>query len=198
MQFGVRYHQSGDLEQAEAIYRQVLAHDPRHIDALHLLGVIAYHSGRLEEAEELISRAIKLSPKTALFHDSLGRLLMCQQKLPAAIKAYRGTLPTARFPAAVVRIEIDPALVDVNVHPTKAEVRFLRDWEVHRAVHEAADQGLSFGAPTEREIELAEEILSLVPSCEQIRLVSSGTEAAMSALRLARGVTGRAKIIKLV
>jgi glutamate-1-semialdehyde 2,1-aminomutase len=67
---------------------------------------------------------------------------------------------------------------------------------VLEAVHQAADQGLSFGAPTEREIELAEEILSLVPSCEQIRLVSSGTEAAMSALRLARGVTGRAKIIK--
>lgn len=92
MQFGVRCHQAGDLEQAEAIYRQVLTHDPRHTDALHLLGVLAYHSGRLEEAEELINRAIKLSPKAALFHDSLGRLLMCQQKLPAAIKAYRTAL----------------------------------------------------------------------------------------------------------
>src|ERR1043166_1708903 len=57
MQFGVRCHQSGDLEQAAAIYRQVLAHDPHHTDALHLLGVVAYHQGRLEEAEELISRA---------------------------------------------------------------------------------------------------------------------------------------------
>ena len=64
------------------------------------------------------------------------------------------------------------------------------------AVQRAAAEGFSFGAPTEREIELAEEILSLVPSCEQIRLVSSGTEAAMSALRLARGVTKRAKIVK--
>jgi glutamate-1-semialdehyde 2,1-aminomutase len=64
------------------------------------------------------------------------------------------------------------------------------------AVQRAAAEGFSFGAPTEREIELAEEILSLVPSCEQIRLVSSGTEAAMSALRLARGVTQRAKIVK--
>ena len=64
------------------------------------------------------------------------------------------------------------------------------------AVHRAAADGLSFGAPTEREIELAEAILSLVPSMEQVRLVSSGTEAAMSALRLARGATGRSKIIK--
>jgi glutamate-1-semialdehyde 2,1-aminomutase len=64
------------------------------------------------------------------------------------------------------------------------------------AVHKAAIDGFSFGAPTEREVELAEEILSLVPSMDQIRLVSSGTEAAMSALRLARGATGRSKIIK--
>jgi glutamate-1-semialdehyde 2,1-aminomutase len=64
------------------------------------------------------------------------------------------------------------------------------------AVQKAALDGFSFGAPTEREVELAEEILSLVPSMEQVRLVSSGTEAAMSALRLARGATGRSKIIK--
>ncbi|UXH77710.1 glutamate-1-semialdehyde 2,1-aminomutase [Roseateles amylovorans] len=64
------------------------------------------------------------------------------------------------------------------------------------AVQRAVVEGLSFGAPTEREIELAEEILRLVPSCEQIRLVSSGTEATMSAIRLARGATGRNKFIK--
>jgi glutamate-1-semialdehyde 2,1-aminomutase len=64
------------------------------------------------------------------------------------------------------------------------------------AVQAAALEGFSFGAPTEREIELAEEILKLVPSMEQVRLVSSGTEAAMSAIRLARGATGRHKIIK--
>ena len=67
---------------------------------------------------------------------------------------------------------------------------------VLEAVQKAAVDGFSFGAPTEREIELAEEILSLVPSMEQVRLVSSGTEAAMSALRLARGATGRSKIVK--
>ena len=64
------------------------------------------------------------------------------------------------------------------------------------AVQKAALDGFSFGAPTEREVELAEEILKLVPSMEQVRLVSSGTEAAMSALRLARGATGRNKFIK--
>jgi len=64
------------------------------------------------------------------------------------------------------------------------------------AVQEALLEGFSFGAPTEREVELVETILKSVPSMEMVRLVSSGTEAAMSAIRLARGVTGRNKIIK--
>ncbi|MEY8878235.1 MAG: glutamate-1-semialdehyde 2,1-aminomutase [Leptothrix sp. (in: b-proteobacteria)] len=64
------------------------------------------------------------------------------------------------------------------------------------AVQQAALEGFSFGAPTEREVELAEAIIGLVPSIEQVRLVSSGTEAGMTAIRLARGVTGRSKIIK--
>jgi glutamate-1-semialdehyde 2,1-aminomutase len=67
---------------------------------------------------------------------------------------------------------------------------------VLEAVQKAAVEGFSFGAPTEREIELAEEILKLVPSMDQVRLVSSGTEATMSAIRLARGATGRPKFIK--
>ncbi len=67
---------------------------------------------------------------------------------------------------------------------------------VLEAVVKAAHDGFSFGAPTEREVELAEAILALVPSAEQVRLVSSGTEAAMSALRLARGATGRKVIVK--
>jgi glutamate-1-semialdehyde 2,1-aminomutase len=67
---------------------------------------------------------------------------------------------------------------------------------VVEAVQKALLEGFSFGAPTEREVELAEEIIKLVPSIEMVRLVSSGTEAAMSAIRLARGATGRSKIIK--
>jgi glutamate-1-semialdehyde 2,1-aminomutase len=68
--------------------------------------------------------------------------------------------------------------------------------EVVRAVQEAARSGLSFGAPTEAEIEMAETLGTLLPSIELVRLVSSGTEATMSALRLARGYTGRSKIVK--
>jgi len=68
--------------------------------------------------------------------------------------------------------------------------------EVVEAVQKALHQGFSFGAPTEREVELAEEILKLMPSMDMVRLVSSGTEAAMTAIRLARGATGRSKFIK--
>ncbi len=67
---------------------------------------------------------------------------------------------------------------------------------VVRAVQEAAAKGLSFGAPTEGEVELAELLVKLVPSMDMVRLVSSGTEATMSAIRLARGFTGRDAIVK--
>jgi len=67
---------------------------------------------------------------------------------------------------------------------------------VVRAVQEAAVHGLSFGAPTESEIEMAETLVRRLPSIEMVRLVSSGTEATMSALRLARGYTNRSKILK--
>jgi len=68
--------------------------------------------------------------------------------------------------------------------------------QVVEAVRDAAGRGLSYGAPTEAEIELAELLCRLVPSMALVRLVSSGTEATMTALRLARGFTGRPKIIK--
>src|SRR5689334_8836122 len=70
------------------------------------------------------------------------------------------------------------------------------DAEVLEAVSRAAARGLSFGAPTALELEMAELLTSSLPSVEQVRLVSSGTEAVMSALRLARGFTGRAVIVK--
>ena len=68
--------------------------------------------------------------------------------------------------------------------------------QVVEAVREAASRGLSFGAPTEAELEMADLLTRLLPSMQQVRLVSSGTEATMSAIRLARGFTGRAKIVK--
>ena len=68
--------------------------------------------------------------------------------------------------------------------------------DVVKAVQVAAQNGLTFGAPTEAELEMAQLICQLLPSIEQVRLVSSGTEAGMSVIRLARGFTGRSKIIK--
>ncbi len=68
--------------------------------------------------------------------------------------------------------------------------------KVIEAIRAAAGDGTSYGAPTEREVLLAEEIRARVPSCEQVRMVSSGTEATMSALRVARGATGRSRVVK--
>ena len=67
---------------------------------------------------------------------------------------------------------------------------------IKQAVLEAVENGLSYGAPTETEILMAEKVKELVPSIEKVRMVSSGTEATMSAIRLARGFTGRDKILK--
>jgi len=77
------------------------------------------------------------------------------------------------------------AIIAGHAHPAIVE-----------AVQRAAVDGTSYGAPTEREVVLAEEICARVPSCQMVRLVSSGTEATMSAIRLARGFTGRDRIVK--
>jgi glutamate-1-semialdehyde 2,1-aminomutase len=77
------------------------------------------------------------------------------------------------------------AIIAGHAHPAIVE-----------AVQSAAADGTSFGAPTEREVVLAEQICRRVPSCEQVRLVSSGTEATMSAIRAARAFTGRSKVVK--
>jgi glutamate-1-semialdehyde 2,1-aminomutase len=70
------------------------------------------------------------------------------------------------------------------------------DPEVIEALREALARGTSYGAPTALEVEMAEEVIDAVPSVEMVRMVNSGTEATMSALRLARGATGRDKIVK--
>ncbi len=68
--------------------------------------------------------------------------------------------------------------------------------KIRQAVLDAVENGLSFGAPTELEVKMAEKVIEMVPSMEQVRMVSSGTEATMSAIRLARGFTNRDKILK--
>jgi glutamate-1-semialdehyde 2,1-aminomutase len=115
------------------------------------------------------------------------------------VRAFRSVGGTPRF---ITRAE-GPYFWDAD---GKRYIDYIGSWgpaivghahpEVVKAVQDAAALGLSFGAPTEGEILMAEEITRLVPSIEQVRLVSSGTEATMSALRLARGATGRDKIIK--
>ena len=115
------------------------------------------------------------------------------------VRAFRSVGGTPRF---ITRAE-GPYFWDAE---QKRYIDYIGSWgpaivghahpDVVKAVQAAAALGLSFGAPTEGEILMAEEICKLVPSIEQVRLVSSGTEATMSALRLARGATGRDKIIK--
>jgi glutamate-1-semialdehyde 2,1-aminomutase len=115
------------------------------------------------------------------------------------VRAFRAVGGTPRF----IRRAQGPYIWDVE---GRRYIDYIGSWgpmilghghpAVLEAVHAAADDGFSFGAPTEAEAELAEAIVERVPSVQQVRLVSSGTEAAMSALRLARGATGRPKFIK--
>lgn len=115
------------------------------------------------------------------------------------VRAFRAVGGTPRFVAS----GHGSRLVDVE---GREYVDYVQSWgallfghareEIVRAAVEAARRGTSFGAPTEAEVELAETIVRLVPSVEMVRLVSSGTEACMSALRLARAFTGRPKVLK--
>jgi glutamate-1-semialdehyde 2,1-aminomutase len=115
------------------------------------------------------------------------------------VRAFKAVGGTPRF---VARAQ-GPYFWDAN---GKQYIDYIGSWgpmilghghpAVVEAVQKACLEGFSFGAPTEREVELAEEILKLVPSMDMVRLVSSGTEAGMSAIRLARGATGRSKILK--
>ncbi|MFA5522148.1 MAG: glutamate-1-semialdehyde 2,1-aminomutase [Castellaniella sp.] len=115
------------------------------------------------------------------------------------VRAFRSTGGTPRF---IARAE-GPWLWDAD---GTRYIDYIGSWgpailghahpKVVEAVQQAAARGLSFGAPTEAEIQLAETISGRLPSMEKLRLVSSGTEATMSAIRLARGATGRNKIIK--
>jgi len=126
-----------------------------------------------------------------------------QRVIPAGVnspvRAFRAVGGTPRF---IARAE-GPFTWDAD---GKRYIDYMGSWgtavaghahpQVVEAVREAAGRGLSYGAPTEAEVEMAEVLCKLVPSMALVRLVSSGTEATMTALRLARGFTGRPKIIK--
>ena len=115
------------------------------------------------------------------------------------VRAFRGVGGTPRFISSARGATITD--VDGNTY-----IDYVGSWgpmilghadeEVIAALQEVATRGTSFGAPTELEVSLAQEVIDAVPSIEVVRMVSSGTEATMSAIRLARGVTGRSKLVK--
>src|ERR1041384_6137318 len=115
------------------------------------------------------------------------------------VRAVRGVGATPRF----IRSARGARITDVDGN---TYIDYVGSWgpmilghadeEVVAAVQEVTARGTSFGAPSELEVELAQEVIDAVPSVEMVRMVSSGTEATMSAIRLARGVTGRTKLVK--
>src|SRR5919109_1872966 len=115
------------------------------------------------------------------------------------VRAFRGVGGTPRF----IQSARGATITDVD---GKSYIDYVGSWgpmilghadeEVVAALQEVAARGTSFGAPTELEVDLAQEVIDAVPSIEMVRMVSSGTEATMSAIRLARGVTGRDRIVK--
>ena len=115
------------------------------------------------------------------------------------VRAFRGVGGTPLF----IRSARGATITDVE---GKTYIDYVGSWgpmilghadkEVVAAVQEVAARGTSFGAPSELEVDLAHEVVDAVPSVEMVRMVSSGTEATMSAIRLARGVTGRTKLVK--
>jgi glutamate-1-semialdehyde 2,1-aminomutase len=134
-------------------------------------------------SEDLFSKAINLIPGG----------------VNSPVRAFRGVGGTPRF----IKSARGATLTDVD---GQTYIDYVGSWgpmilghadeEVVAALQEVAANGTSFGAPTELEFELAQEVVAAVPSIEMVRMVSSGTEATMSAIRLARGVTGRMKLVK--
>ncbi len=134
-------------------------------------------------SEHLFARAVEVTPGG----------------VNSPVRAFRAVGGTPRFMAS----GSGPYLTDVD---GRQYVDLVCSWgpmilghahpEVVDAVHQAAARGFSFGTPTENEVLLGEEIVARIGPVEQVRLVSSGTEATMSAIRLARGFTGRSKVVK--
>src|SRR5580765_7660824 len=136
-----------------------------------------------ERSNELFARALELMPGG----------------VNSPVRAFRGVGGTPLF----IRSANGPTIVDVA---GRMYIDYVGSWgpmilghadaKIVDALAAVAANGTSFGAPNELEVELAEEIVAAVPAIEMVRMVNSGTEATMSALRLARGVTGRDKVVK--
>ena len=136
-----------------------------------------------DHSEQLFARALELMPGG----------------VNSPVRAFRAVGGTPLF----IQSASGPTVTDVN---GRTFIDYVGSWgplilghtdaEVVAALAAVAASGTSFGAPNELEIELAEEIVAAVPSIEMVRMVNSGTEATMSAIRLARGVTGRDQLVK--
>src|SRR5918999_3050622 len=143
----------------------------------------AVSSQTRDRSAELFARAVELMPGG----------------VNSPVRAFRGVGGTPRF----IREARGATLTDAD---GRTYVDYVGSWgpmilghadpEVVEALREALSRGTSYGAPTELEVLMAEEIVDAVPSIEMVRMVNSGTEATMSAIRLARGVTGHNKLIK--
>src|SRR5882724_11868265 len=136
-----------------------------------------------DRSEELFASAVELIPGG----------------VNSPVRAFRGVGGTPRF----IKSALGATITDVD---DQTYIDYVGSWgpmilghadgEIVTALQQAAARGTSFGAPNELEVLLAQEIVDAVPSIEMVRMVSSGTEATMSAIRLARGVTGREKLVK--
>jgi glutamate-1-semialdehyde 2,1-aminomutase len=136
-----------------------------------------------DRSEELFANAVELMPGG----------------VNSPVRAFHGVGGTPRF----IKSARGATITDVD---DQTYVDYVGSWgpmilghadaEIVAALQKAAALGTSYGAPTELEVQLAQEIVDAVPSIEMVRMVSSGTEATMSAIRLARGVTGRDKLVK--
>jgi protein O-GlcNAc transferase len=87
-----RHHQTGRFGEAEQLYRQILAIEPRHAESLHCLGCLEYQCGHNEDAVELISRAIEVKDGVSVFDNNLGNALFAQHRLDEAAACYRRAL----------------------------------------------------------------------------------------------------------
>src|SRR5437588_8296509 len=141
-------------------------------------------ANRQQSSEELFARAVELMPGG----------------VNSPVRAFRGVGGTPRFIASArgaTMTDVDGRTYIDYVGSWGPMILGHADAEVIDALHAALGCGTSYGAPTELEVEMAEEIIDAVSSVEMVRMVNSGTEATMSALRLARGPTGRNQLVKL-
>jgi glutamate-1-semialdehyde 2,1-aminomutase len=136
-----------------------------------------------DRSAELFARAVELIPGG----------------VNSPVRAFRGVGGTPRFiksAKGATMTDVDGRIYIDYVGSWGPMILGHADEEVLDALREALARGTSYGAPTELELEVAEEVIDAVPSIEMVRMVNSGTEATMSAIRLARGITGRNKLVK--